>query len=183
MKKIITKVKVNRLTEVTSPLIDSGRRLSKSFEEFDRIFVPSGYQETYKTAARAPKLIIRTVTKSNQQNHLLILKRLMAEKTTLFFQTPILNYEQMAHIINQIGYEFYGEVKKQRRQLVAGSITMNLDQIDDDGYYFKVEKIVGPNEVADFQELDDVVASLGVANRQRAKEYVEILKEKNNVKR
>lgn len=183
MKKITTKVKVDRLTEVTGPLTDSGRRLSKPFEEFDRIFVPNNYQKTYKTATRAPKLIIRTITRSNQQNHLLILKRLMAKKTTLFFQTPILNYDQMAHIINQIGYEFYGEVKKERRQLVVGSITMNLDQIDDDGYYFKVEKIVGPNEMANIQELDDIIASLGIANRQRTKEYIEILKEKHNAEK
>lgn len=180
MKKMIAKVKVDHLADITAPLLDSGRKLGQAYEEFDRIFVPHGYAEAYKTADRAPKLIIRTITKSRKQDHLLIMKRLVSKQTILFFQTPVLNYDQMAHIVNQIGYEFYGEVKKTRRQLVAGSITFIVDQIDEDGWYLKVEKTVGPNDPSDLSEVNDVVSSLGIKSRPRAKEYVEILKEKNH---
>lgn len=180
MKKIALKVKLADRGKATLPLKESGRILGEEFQEFDRVFLPRGYQQVYGAASQAPKLIIRTTTQQQKETYQLIFKRFVADNTILCYQTQIFDYAQLAHIIAHIGYEFYAQVTKIRAQVLAANILFSLDTIDNHKtYYLKVEQTAADDARLDLNELKAVLASLDLAEAElNNQEYVEIEKEK-----
>lgn len=176
MKKVAVKVKLADRGRATLPLKESGKRLGEEFKEFDRIFLPMGYAQAYGGADKAPKLIIRTVSRGGKDTYQLIFKRFVTENIVLYYQTQIFDYAQLAHIVTHIGYEFYGQVSKVRAQVLAGDTLFSLDTIDNhESYYLKIEKIVADDAPVDVHELEDVLASLDLGEAERLnQEYIEI---------
>lgn len=180
MKKIAVKVKLPDSSKATLPLKQAGKRLGEEFQEFDRVFLPIGFQSTYGDAKKSPKLVIRTTTIRGKDTYQLIFKRLVGDQTILFFQTQIFDYAQMSHIVAHIGYEFYGQVDKRRQQILSGDTLISLDYLagskadEPRQYYLKVEQILADEAPVDLQALQAVLASLDLEHLSKAGEYIEI---------
>lgn len=177
MKKIAIKVKLPDRGRATLPLKQAGKVLGEEFSEFDRVFLPLGYQQVYGDASRSPKLIIRAIKRGSKETHQLIFKRFIAEHTIVCYQTQIFDFAQLSHIITHIGYEFYGQVDKVRAQVLSGDILISLDTIDQhETYYLKIERIVPDDAPADVGELLGILHSLDLGDLLMTGEYVEIEK-------
>ena len=176
MKKIAVKIKLADRGRATLPLKESGKRLGDEFKEFDRIFLPMGYTQAYGGADKAPKLIIRTISRDGKDTHQLIFKRFVTDHVVLYYQTQIFDYAQLAHIVTHIGYEFYGQVNKVRAQVLAGDTLFSLDTIDNyESYYLKIEKTVADDVPVEVNELENILKSLGLSEAERLdEEYIEI---------
>lgn len=158
MRKISIKVQLENYSEILKVLHASGKKLTDEYRQFDRVFVPRGHEQFYPDQSLIPQLLIRTSTVDKQDSHMMILKRPVTPYLTYFFQTQVMDYNQTAHIINNMGYELLAEVSKIRRKIVIGSIILYLDRIDDQ-YYLKIEKNLRNDEPDDVNELWDLLAS------------------------
>lgn len=177
MKKVSVKVKLTDIGEATLPLKGAGKKFGPEFNEFDRVFLPIGYSTTYGSATKSPKLIIRTTTKNKKESHQLIFKRLVSKHTVISYHTQIFDYSQLAHIVAHIGYEFYGQINKVRRQVLSGNVLFSLDTIDrHETYYLKIEETVSDDYPTDVKNLLDVLDSLDLGGKKLQSEYIEIEK-------
>ncbi|MDO4870798.1 MAG: hypothetical protein Q3996_01760 [Candidatus Saccharibacteria bacterium] len=165
MRKVSIKVQLKKSSEILKVMHDSGKIFSDEYQQFDRVFVPRGHEQFYPDAALIPQLLIRTNTIDKQISHTMILKRPVSKNMTYFFQTQIMDYNQTAHIINNMGYELTAEVAKNRRKLVIGSIIIYLDQINEK-YYLKIEKNLRNDETDNVDELWDLLTSFNLTTVQ-----------------
>lgn len=95
----------------------------------------------------------------------LILKRhIEAENVDLVNATPILNYTEAAHIVQQLGFEMKAEVIRNRQKLQIEDTIIYLDDVDELGSYVKIEREVkkGQNPETIRRELWDVLNVLGI---------------------
>lgn len=180
MKKIAVKVELIDRGKATLPLKYAGKKFGPEFKEFDRVFLPMNYKSAYGSAAKSPKLIIRTSTAGQKDTYQLIFKRFVSDNTIICYQTQIFDHSQLAHIIAHIGYEFYGQVNKIRSQVLVGDVLLSLDTIDDhETYYLKIERTLPDDAWGDVRELEDVLTSLDIDHMKREQEYIEIEKRRD----
>lgn len=158
MRKMSIKLELDGVSEILKAMHDSGKSFSDEYQQFDRVFVPRGHEQFYPDRSLIPQLLIRTNTIGKQISHLMILKRPVTPNLTYFFQTQVMDYNQTAHIINNMGYELLAEVAKTRRKLVIGSIVIYLDRVNEQ-YYLKIEKNLRNDEADDVNELWDLLTS------------------------
>ncbi len=177
MRQMSIKVRLESPIEAIKPLSEAGKRLDKPFSQFDRVFLPRGYQQAYGSAVNAPRLVMRTNTydNANDPTHLLILKRPIDANSNLMFQSQIMDYNQASHIVNQIGYELYADVSKQRQRLAVGSFTFYLDQIVDHGWFLKVDRIVEDGQYASMEELFQILDSIDLRSARTAPRYSDLI--------
>lgn len=176
MRKISVKIKLDNATEGLLALKQSGIKLGPEFSQFDRLFLPANYKQVYKDAQLSPKLILRTDTIRGKESYSLIMKRMVGESTTIFFQTQVYNFSQTSHIITQIGYEFYGDIEKLRRQALSGSVTISIDKIKTDDWFLKIEQTLPLDQIGSIVELNQILESIGLKDKPRVEEYIEIAK-------
>lgn len=177
MRKLAIKVKIKDSVAVSKALYDAGRKLGDEYQQFDRVFMPRGYQKVYPDPTVAPQLIIRTNTIAGQISHMMILKRPVNPHLTYFFQTQVMDYNQTAHIVNNMGYELHTEVPKRRRKLLIGSVVLYLDYIDGHGWFLKIEKNLKNHESDSPDDLWSVLESLGVEQAEPVGRYSEVIKQ------
>ncbi len=178
MKKISIKLKIENSVKVLANMHMGGKEFSKEYSQFDRIFVPKNYRD-YDDFNKIPQLIIRTNTIDNKISNIMIMKRIVNKDVIYYYQTQIMDYNQTAHIINNMGYELYAEVPKKRRKMVSGSITAYLDEVDGYGWFFKIEKTLKDDEPENTDELWDILTSLELKHAERAPRYSETIKGAN----
>lgn len=177
MRKLAIKVKIKDSVAVSKALYDAGRKLGDEYQQFDRVFMPRGYQKAYPDPSIAPQLTIRTNTIDGQISHMMILKRPVNPHLTYFFQTQVMDYNQTAHIVNNMGYELHTEVPKRRRKLLIGSIVIYLDHIDGQGWFLKIEKNLKNHEPDNPDDLWSVLESLGITDAEPVGRYSELIKQ------
>lgn len=177
MRKLAIKVKIKDSVAVSKALYDAGRKLGDEYQQFDRVFMPRGYQKAYPDPSIAPQLIIRTNTIGGQISHMMILKRPVNPHLTYFFQTQVMDYNQTAHIVNNMGYELHTEVPKRRRKLLIGSVVIYLDYLDGQGWFLKIEKNLKNHEADNPDDLWSVLESLGVTDAEPVGRYSELIKQ------
>ncbi len=175
MKKLSIKLKLESSVTALANMKLGGKVFGKEYSQFDRVFLPRDYKKHYKTIDQVPHLIIRTNSIGGQMSHLMILKRIVDQNLVHYYQTQIMDYNQTAHIVNNMGYELHTEVAKKRRKMVAGSIVAYLDYIDKYGWFFKIEKNLKEHETEDINELWDILVSLELQHSEKASRYSQIL--------
>ncbi len=179
MKKLSIKLKLADPASVLANLNLGGQLLGEEYAQFDRVFLPRNWQQHYQEMEQAPHLIIRTTTANNQNSHMMIMKRIISDEVVYYYQTQIMDYNQTAHIINNMGYELYNEISKKRRKMVSGSIVAYLDKISGiDGWFFKIEKNLKEHESENTDELWDIIVALNLQQAERAPRYNQITKRK-----
>ncbi len=176
MRKLAIKLKIDSSVDISKALQDAGRKFGNEYQQFDRVFMPRGYQQAYPDPKLAPQLIIRTNTVAGQISHMMILKRPVNQNLTYFFQTQVMDYNQTAHIVNNMGYELLTEVPKKRRKLLIGSVVLYLDYIDDYGWFLKIEKNLKNHESENADDLWDLLASFELKSAEEVGRYSEIIK-------
>lgn len=181
MRKLAIKIKVKNAVDVLAPMKAGGKVFGEEYSQFDRVFVPRGHEEVYDDFIKVPQLLIRTNEIKQQISHVMILKRSISSDLTYFFQTQVMDYNQTAHIVNNMGYELYAEVPKKRRKIVVGSIIIYLDKIEGyDGWYLKLEKNLQDHESESTDEMWAILSSLDLQHAIRAPKYSEIVKKGRN---
>ncbi len=177
MKKLSIKLKLPDPAAIIANLKLGTNMLGDEYAQFDRVFLPRNWQDHYEDIDQAPHLLIRTTTANNQHSHMMIMKRIISDEVVYFYQTQIMDYNQTAHIINNMGYELYNEISKKRRKMVSGSIVAYLDKVDGvDGWFFKLEKNLKDHESENSDELWDVIIALKLQHAERAPRYNKIIK-------
>lgn len=78
--------------------------------------------------------------------------------------TPILDYTETAHIVQQLGFELRAEVVRNRQKLQVDDVTFYLDDVDELGTYVKLERELKKDEDIEKirRELWEVLKVLGV---------------------
>lgn len=163
MKLVIIKAKVKNKVDFIRKLNDVGHDFPHAIFQNDRVFLPRGYQPS----RNLPKIIIRTEIiepKRKPWFQLLQKRHIQADDTNLIHITPVLNYSETAHIIQQLGLEYKVEVLRNRQKLQIEDTTFYLDDVDGLGTYIKLEREVkkGDNPAQIRQELWDVLEVLGI---------------------
>ena len=142
---------------------DSGHDFGKVVFQNDRVFLPRGYQPSRKL----PKLMIRTeiIDPKRKPWYQLIQKRHLTDQNIdLVHMTPILDYTETAHIVQQLGFELRAEVVRNRQKLQVDDVTFYLDDVDELGTYVKLERELKKDEDIEKirRELWEVLKVLGV---------------------
>lgn len=175
MKKVSIKVKLEHSIQAIKPLKDANKTFGESYSQFDRVFLPRSYDKTYGSVENSPRLVIRTETIDKKPVHLMIFKRPVDKDIQFVFQTQVMDYNQTAHIINNMGYELYAEVPKMRRRLVAGSVKFYLDEIDGYGTFLKLEQTLEENEKSDVVGLWEILETLEIKEIEVAPRYSDLI--------
>lgn len=141
----------------------SGHDFGEVVFQNDRVFLPRGYQPSKKL----PKLMIRTeiIDPKRKPWYQLIQKRHLTDQNIdLVHTTPVLNYTETAHIVQQLGFELRAEVVRNRQKLQIDDVTFYLDDVDELGTYVKLERELKKDEDIDIirRELWEVLKVLGV---------------------
>ncbi len=175
MKKVSIKVKLEHPIQAIKPLKDAKKVFGGAYSQFDRVFLPRSYEKTYGSVENSPRLVIRTETIDKNPVHLMIFKRPVNNDVQFVFQTQVMDYNQTAHIINNMGYELYAEVPKTRKRLVAGSVKFYLDEIDGHGTYLKLEQTLEDNEKPDVSGLWEILETLDLKDFAMAPKYSDMI--------
>ena len=130
MKLVIVKAKITDKISFLKRMHDSGHDFGKVVFQNDRVFLPRGYQPSRKL----PKLMIRTeiIDPKRKPWYQLIQKRHLTDQNIdLVHMTPILDYTETAHIVQQLGFELRAEVVRNRQKLQVDDVTFYLDDVDE----------------------------------------------------
>ncbi|MBS7346757.1 MAG: CYTH domain-containing protein [Candidatus Sacchiramonaceae bacterium] len=163
MKLVIIKAKITDKISFLERMHSSGHDFGKVVFQNDRVFLPRGYQPSKKL----PKLMIRTeiIDPKRKPWYQLIQKRHITDQNIdLVHMTPILNYTETAHIVQQLGFELRAEVVRNRQKLQIDDVTFYLDDVDELGTYIKLERELKKDEDIEKirRELWEVLKVLGV---------------------
>lgn len=163
MRLVIVKAKVEDKLDFISRISDAGHNFGLPVFQNDRVFLPRGYQPSQNL----PKLMIRTeiIDPKRKPWYQLIQKRhIQAENVDLVHMTPVLNYTETAHIVQQLGFELKVEVMRNRYKLQIEDTTLFLDEVEDLGTYVKLEREIrkGQSEAEIRQDLWDALKVLGI---------------------
>ena len=163
MKLVIIKAKITDKISFLEKLQNSGHDFGKVVFQNDRVFLPRGYQPSKKL----PKLMIRTeiIDPKRKPWYQLVQKRhLVGENIDLVHSTPVLNYTETAHIVQQLGFELKAEVIRNRQKLQVEDTVFYLDDVDELGTYIKLERELKKNQNAEEvrRELWQVLKVLGI---------------------
>ena len=163
MKLVIVKAKITDKISFLKRMHDSGHDFGKVVFQNDRVFLPRGYQPSRKL----PKLMIRTeiIDPKRKPWYRLIQKRHLTDQNIdLVHMTPILDYTETAHIVQQLGFELRAEVVRNRQKLQVDDVTFYLDDVDELGTYVKLERELKKDEDIEKirRELWEVLKVLGV---------------------
>ena len=163
MKLVIVKAKITDKIGFLKRMHDSGHDFGKVVFQNDRVFLPRGYQPSRKL----PKLMIRTeiIDPKRKPWYQLIQKRHLTDQNIdLVHMTPILDYTETAHIVQQLGFELRAEVVRNRQKLQVDDVTFYLDDVDELGTYVKLERELKKDEDIEKirRELWEVLKVLGV---------------------
>lgn len=163
MKIVIVKAKITNKIDFIKKLSDAGHQFGKVVFHNDRIFLPRGYQPS----RNLPKIMIRTeiIDPKRKPWYQLVQKRhIEAENVDLIHSTPILNYTEAAHIVQQLGFELKTEVIRNRQKLQIEDTVIYFDDVDELGSYVKIEREVkkGQDAEAIRRELWEVLNVLGI---------------------
>ncbi len=163
MKLVIVKAKITDKIGFLKRMHDSGHDFGKVVFQNDRVFLPRGYQPSRKL----PKLMIRTeiIDPKRKPWYQLVQKRHLAkENIELVHSTPVLNYTETAHIVQQLGFELKAEVIRNRQKLQIDDTIFYLDDVDELGTYIKLERELQKDQKSkDVRcELWEVLKVLGV---------------------
>ncbi len=163
MKLVIIKAKITDKIRFLERMHSSGHDFGKVVFQNDRVFLPRGYQPSKKL----PKLMIRTeiIDPKRKPWYQLIQKRHLTDQNIdLVHTTPVLNYTETAHIVQQLGFELRAEVVRNRQKLQIDDVTFYLDDVDELGTYVKLERELKKDEDIDIirRELWEVLKVLGV---------------------
>ena len=163
MKLVIVKAKITDKISFLKRMHDSGHDFGKVVFQNDRVFLPRGYQPSRKL----PKLMIRTeiIDPKRKPWYQLIQKRHLTDQNIdLVHMTPILDYTETAHIVQQLGFELRAEVVRNRHKLQVDDVTFYLDDVDELGTYVKLERELKKDEDIEKirRELWEVLKVLGV---------------------
>ena len=163
MKLVIVKAKITDKISFLKRMHDSGHDFGKVVFQNDRVFLPRGYQPSRKL----PKLMIRTeiIDPKRKPWYQLIQKRHLTDQNIdLEHMTPILDYTETAHIVQQLGFELRAEVVRNRQKLQVDDVTFYLDDVDELGTYVKLERELKKDEDIEKirRELWEVLKVLGV---------------------
>ena len=163
MKLVIIKAKVEDKIKLMKNIQAAGHDFGKPIFQNDRVFLPRGYQPSRKL----PKLIVRTevVDPKRKPWYQLVQKRhITGENIDLVHITPVLNYTETAHIVQQLGFEFRAEVSRNRQKLQVEDTHFYLDDVEGLGSYIKLERELkkGENEREVRAELWEILKVLGI---------------------
>ena len=163
MKLVIVKAKITDKISFLKRMHDSGHDFGKVVFQNDRVFLPRGYQPSRKL----PKLMIRTeiIDPKRKPWYQLIQKRHLTDQNIdLVHMTPILDYTETAHIVQQLGFELRAEVVRNRQKLQVDDVIFYLDDVDELGTYVKLERELKKDEDIEKirRELWEVLKVLGV---------------------
>ena len=163
MKLVIVKAKITDKISFLKRMHDSGHDFGKVVFQNDRVFLPRGYQPSRKL----PKLMIRAeiIDPKRKPWYQLIQKRHLTDQNIdLVHMTPILDYTETAHIVQQLGFELRAEVVRNRQKLQVDDVTFYLDDVDELGTYVKLERELKKDEDIEKirRELWEVLKVLGV---------------------
>ena len=163
MKKVIVKAKIKNKVDFIKRITDTGYDCGRVVFQNDRVFLPRGFQPS----RNLPKLMIRTeiIDPKRKPWYQLIQKRhIDAENVDLIHETPVLNYSETAHIVQQLGFEMKVEVLRNRQKLQVEDTTFFLDDVEGLGTFIKLEREVKKGDNTDVirQELWDVLEVLGI---------------------
>ena len=163
MKLVIVKAKITDKISFLKRMHVSGHDFGKVVFQNDRVFLPRGYQPSRKL----PKLMIRTeiIDPKRKPWYQLIQKRHLTDQNIdLVHMTPILDYTETAHIVQQLGFELRAEVVRNRQKLQVDDVTFYLDDVDELGTYVKLERELKKDEDIEKirRELWEVLKVLGV---------------------
>lgn len=163
MKTVIVKAKIKNKVEFIKNIQAAGHDFGKSIFQSDRIFLPRNRQPN----ENFPKLLVRTevIDPKRKPWFQLIQKRhIAAENVDLIHTTPVLNYAETAHIVQQLGFELQAEVMRSRQKLQVEDTVFYLDDVEGLGTYIKLEREVkkGDDPESIRRELWDVLKVLGL---------------------
>lgn len=185
MKKVIVKAKIKNKANFIKKILDTGHDFERVIFQNDRVFLPRGYQPS----KNLPKLMIRTevIDPKRKPWFQLIQKRhIAAENVDLIHETPVLNYIETAHIVQQLGFELKVEVIRNRQKLQVEDTTFYLDDVEGLGSFIKLEREVkkGDNPENIRNELWEVLQVLGIDKTANAPEnYTRMLLNKAEKKK
>lgn len=167
MKLVIVKAKITDKIDVLKKISDTGHQFGKVVFQNDRIFLPRGYQ----VSRNLPKMMIRTeiIDPKRKPWYQMIQKRhIDTENVDLVHSTPVLNYTEAAHIVQQLGFELKAEVIRNRQKLQIEDTVIYLDDVDELGSYIKIEREAKKGQDIEKvrEELWDVLRVFGVDESQ-----------------
>lgn len=167
MKLVIVKAKIIDKIDVLKKISDTGHQFGKVVFQNDRIFLPRGYQ----VSRNLPKMMIRTeiIDPKRKPWYQMIQKRhIDTENVDLVHSTPVLNYTEAAHIVQQLGFELKAEVIRNRQKLQIEDTVIYLDDVDELGSYIKIEREAKKGQDIEKvrEELWDVLRVFGVDESQ-----------------
>ena len=167
MKLVIVKAKITDKIDVLKKISDTGHQFGKVVFQNDRIFLPRGYQ----VSRNLPKMMIRTeiIDPKRKPWYQMIQKRhIDTENLDLVHSTPVLNYTEAAHIVQQLGFELKAEVIRNRQKLQIEDTVIYLDDVDELGSYIKIEREAKKGQDIEKvrEELWDVLRVFGVDESQ-----------------
>ena len=167
MKLVIVKAKIIDKIDVLKKISDTGHQFGKVVFQNDRIFLPRGYQ----VSRNLPKMMIRTeiIDPKRKPWYQMIQKRhIDTESVDLVHSTPVLNYTETAHIVQQLGFELKAEVIRNRQKLQIEDTVIYLDDVDELGSYIKIEREAKKGQDIEKvrEELWDVLRVFGVDESQ-----------------
>ena len=146
MKKVIVKTKLLNRSNLMMVLNEIGYQFEPSYWQNDRVFVPRNYDRMQNS----PRLSLRTVVRRDGKTIYALVMRQHLSKNGLDIinRTVVEDYAEAAHIIYSLGYVLRSDISRRREELQMGNmVKLYIDNIDGlDGYYLKIETIIGENE-------------------------------------
>ena len=148
MKKVIVKTKLYNRQNLLMVLNEIGFDFEPSYWQNDRIFVPKNYNRDNGS----PRLSLRTVVRRDGKTiYALVMRQHLAKNgLDIINRTVVEDYAEAAHIIYSLGYVLRADISRRREELQMGeSVKLYIDNIDGlDGYYLKIETVLGEKEDA-----------------------------------
>ena len=148
MKKVIVKTKLYNRQNLLMVLNEIVFDFEPSYWQNDRIFVPKNYNRDNGS----PRLSLRTVVRRDGKTiYALVMRQHLAKNgLDIINRTVVEDYAEAAHIIYSLGYVLRADISRRREELQMGeSVKLYIDNIDGlDGYYLKIETVLGEKEDA-----------------------------------
>lgn len=173
--EIELKVFLENKLDTISTLTNMGCIWGRKKRQYDQTY----YKKDLMGAKSEKEIFLRIRQEDNNKN-ILTLKQIINNMEVLEYESTIGNPDEIAKMIQLIGYEEYVTINKVRTEGKLNNFTICLDEVENLGEFLEVEMLVEDNcdRNAAKREIQKFLSSIGVNYKQICnKRYHTMLRE------
>ena len=179
MREIEIKVRIDDKAAMIAAITKSGARVSEPITQHDRVYGVSGVAGASDN--KQPWLRIRTETSQSAIKHYFTLKKsITGQLDSIEHETEIVDDQELAKIIEHLGFVPYSDLTKIRQKAQIGDIEVCIDSIAGLGEFVEAEMLTA--EDADIEEVTtklwNLLEALGADRQQQIYDGYDVLMNK-----